>query len=207
MEGNQTSVIESSNGDIRKLMASAVLESTKKSLKYAVNVFEVGESHEYTFNIWSNINLNRFILQNKDLTDNVITNYKINQPFTSDFSMEEGEKNSSRTWNHGAGRIVSHVETFLTQRLEKSVEGKPYSGNTVKTNSFQAGQIFYSGSLRRKPFSIIWDKYSSRQTKLDFFHNAARTQAFNFQQRPWSPLCNKSAGSECSRKFCKFSMV
>ena len=97
MEGNKTSVIESSDGDIRKLMASAVLESTKKSLKYAVNVFEVGESHEYTFNIWSNVNLNRFILQNKDLTDNVITNYKINQPFTSDLSVKEGEKNSSRT--------------------------------------------------------------------------------------------------------------
>ena len=37
VEGNQTSVIESSDGDIKKLMASAVPESTKKSLKYAVN--------------------------------------------------------------------------------------------------------------------------------------------------------------------------
>ena len=37
MEGNRTSVIESSDGDIKKLMASAVPESTKKSLKYAVN--------------------------------------------------------------------------------------------------------------------------------------------------------------------------
>ena len=48
MEGNQTSVNESSNhyGDIKKLMASAVPESTKRSLKYAVNVFEGGESHE-----------------------------------------------------------------------------------------------------------------------------------------------------------------
>ena len=32
MEGNQTSVIETSDGDIKKLMASAVPESTKKSL-------------------------------------------------------------------------------------------------------------------------------------------------------------------------------
>ena len=40
MEGNQTSVIESNDGDIKKLMASAVPESTKKPLKYAVNVFE-----------------------------------------------------------------------------------------------------------------------------------------------------------------------
>ena len=47
MEGNQTSVIESSDGAIKKLMASAVPERTKKSLlKYAVNVFEGGESHE-----------------------------------------------------------------------------------------------------------------------------------------------------------------
>ena len=33
MEGNQTGVIESSDGDIKKLMASAVPESTKKSPK------------------------------------------------------------------------------------------------------------------------------------------------------------------------------
>ena len=46
MEGNQTSVTESSDGGIKKLMASVVLESTKKSPKYAVNVFEGGESHE-----------------------------------------------------------------------------------------------------------------------------------------------------------------
>ena len=60
---------------------------------------------------------------------NVLTDYKINQPFTSDCSVEEGEKNSSRTWNHGVGRIavriVNHVEAFFTQKPEKSVEGKP----------------------------------------------------------------------------------
>ena len=92
----------------------------------------------------------------------MITNYKINQPFTSNFSVEEGEKNSSRTWNHGAGRIVN----LFTQKPENSVEEKPYSRNTVKANSFRAGQIFFPGSLQRKPFSIIRDKYSSRQTKL-----------------------------------------
>ena len=41
MEGNQTSPIESSDSDSKKLMASAVPESTKKSPKYAVNVFEL----------------------------------------------------------------------------------------------------------------------------------------------------------------------
>ena len=35
----------------------------------------------------------------------------------------------------------------------------------MKANFFRAGQIF-SGSLQRKPFLIIPDKYSSRQTKL-----------------------------------------
>ena len=47
MEGNQTGVIESSDGDIKKLMTSAVPESPKKSAKYAGNVFQGGaESHE-----------------------------------------------------------------------------------------------------------------------------------------------------------------
>ena len=46
MEGNQTGVIESSDGDIKKLMPSAVPESTKRSPKYAVNVSEGGESQE-----------------------------------------------------------------------------------------------------------------------------------------------------------------
>ena len=41
MEGNQASLIESSDSDIKKLMASAVPESIKKSPQYAVNVFEV----------------------------------------------------------------------------------------------------------------------------------------------------------------------
>ena len=45
MEGIQTRVIESSDGDSKKLMASAAPESTKKSPKYVVNVFE-GEIHE-----------------------------------------------------------------------------------------------------------------------------------------------------------------
>ena len=46
MEGSQTGVIESSDRDNKKLMASAVPESTKRSPKYAVNVFEGEESHE-----------------------------------------------------------------------------------------------------------------------------------------------------------------
>ena len=51
MAGNKTSVIESSDSDIKTLMTRAIPESTKKSPKYAVNVFEGDESHEETFNI------------------------------------------------------------------------------------------------------------------------------------------------------------
>ena len=40
MEGNQTSVIESSDSDIKKLTASAAPQSTKKSPKYAGNAFQ-----------------------------------------------------------------------------------------------------------------------------------------------------------------------
>ena len=85
----------------------------------------------------------------------MITNYKINQPFTSDLSVEEGEKNSSRTWNHGAGRIVNHVETFFTQKAEKSVEGKPYSRNTVRANSFRSGQIFFLVPFKESRFPLF----------------------------------------------------
>ena len=46
MEGNQTNVIESSHSDIKKLMTSAVPESTKKSGKHAVKVFKGEESQE-----------------------------------------------------------------------------------------------------------------------------------------------------------------
>ena len=46
MEGNQTRVTESNDSDIKKLVASAVPETTKMSPKDAVNVFEGEESHE-----------------------------------------------------------------------------------------------------------------------------------------------------------------
>ena len=45
-EETKTCVTESSDSDIKKLMASAVPESTKKSPKHAINVFEGDESHE-----------------------------------------------------------------------------------------------------------------------------------------------------------------
>ena len=46
MEGDQIRVIESSDSDIKKLMNRAIPEGTKKSSKYAGNVFKGEESHE-----------------------------------------------------------------------------------------------------------------------------------------------------------------
>ena len=67
------------------------------------------------------------------------------------------------------------------------MEGKSYSRNTVKANSFRAGQIFFFGSLQRKPFAIIWDKYSSRQTNPSV-KDLARQGLISFtkHQRPIS---------------------
>ena len=42
----QIRFVKSSDKEIKKLVANAVLESTKKSTKYAVNVFEGEESYE-----------------------------------------------------------------------------------------------------------------------------------------------------------------
>ena len=49
--------------------------------------------------------------------------------------------------------LSTMLKPFFTQKPEKSVEGKPYSRNTVKANSFRARQNFISGSFQRKPFS------------------------------------------------------
>ena len=146
---------------------------------------------------------------------NVITNYKINQPFTSDCSVEEGEKNSSRNEIMEPAELSTMLKPFFTQKPEKSVEGKPYSRNTVKANRSGLDRIFFLVPFKesRCPLlgiSIQAEKQSSRSiterscvTGIDFFHKA---HASNFQRRPWSPLCSKSAGSECSRKFFKFGM-
>ena len=46
MEEKQTCFVESSDSDIKKLVANAVPESTKKSTKYGVNIFEDEASYE-----------------------------------------------------------------------------------------------------------------------------------------------------------------
>ena len=46
MEEKQTRFVESKDSDIKKPVANAVPESTKKPIKYAVNFFEGEESYE-----------------------------------------------------------------------------------------------------------------------------------------------------------------
>ena len=48
MEEKQT-FVKYSDSEILKLVANAVLESTKKSTKYAVNVFDGEEGYKYTY--------------------------------------------------------------------------------------------------------------------------------------------------------------
>ena len=98
----------------------------------------------------------------------MITNYKMDQPLTSKFGVEEAEKNSSRTWKHGAGRIVNHVETIFTRKPEKSVEGK--QSQTIQSQHCESRFVpdwtdFFRFPSKKAVF-IIRDKYSSRQTKL-----------------------------------------
>ena len=51
MEEKQTCFVKSSDSDIKKLVANAVSENTKKPTKYAVNVFEGEESYEFLLTI------------------------------------------------------------------------------------------------------------------------------------------------------------
>ena len=131
--------------------------------------------------------------------------------------MEEGEKNSSRTWNSWSRQNCQPCWNLFYAEARKVSGRKTIQSNHCESQ-FVPGwtDIFLVPLASKKAVSIIRDKYSSRQTKLyrsiserscatgiDFLHKA---QAPNLQQRPWSPLGSKSAGSECSRKFCKFGL-
>ena len=85
----------------------------------------------------------------------MITNYKINQPFTSNFSVEEGEENSSRTWNHGAGRIVNHVETFFYAEARKVSGRKTIQSQHCESQFVPGWSDFFSLVLFKE---IIRDK-------------------------------------------------
>ena len=82
--------------------------------------------------------------------------------------MEEGEKNSSRTSNHGAGRIINHVETFFTQKPGKSVEGKPYGRNTVKARFVPGWTDFFLVPFKESRFPLHVTKLKPFiQTNID----------------------------------------
>ena len=46
------------------------------------------------------------------------------------------------------------LKPCFTQKPEKSVEGKPYSRNTVKANSFRAGQNFFLVPFKESRFPL-----------------------------------------------------
>ena len=89
----------------------------------------------------------------------MITNYKINHPFTSNFSVEEGEENSSRTWNHGTGRIVNHVVTFFYPETRK-VSGRKTIQSQHCKSQFVPGQtdfilVLFKEIIRDKVFKPV----------------------------------------------------
>ena len=72
------------------------------------------------------------------------------------------------------------LKRSFTQKPEKSVEGKPYSRNTVKANLFQAGQTDKDKSVQAGKRSSRSITKRSCATEIDFFHKA---EASNFQRR------------------------
>ena len=147
----------------------------------------------------------------------MITNYKVNQPFTSDFSARKERKFQSHLnwvswsrqkrqpcWNlfYAEDRKVSGRKTIQSQHWKPILSGLDRFFFLVPFKESRFPLYGISIQAGKQSSSSITER--SCATGIDFFH---KTQASNFQQRPWGPLCSKSAGSECSRKFCKFGMI
>ena len=66
--------------------------------------------------------------------------------------------------------IVNHVETFSTQKPEKSMEGKHTVETLWKPILSGLDRFLFGYPFVRKPFSIIGDEYSIRQTKPWIHH-------------------------------------
>ena len=77
--------------------------------------------------------------------------------------------------------LSTMLKPFFTQKPEKSVEGKPYSRNTVKANLFRAGQTDRDKSVQAGKQSSRSITKGSCAAGIDFFH---KEQASNFQRRP-----------------------
>ena len=142
----------------------------------------------------------------------MVTNYKMNQPFTSNFSAEEGEEIPVAFEIMEPAELSTMLKPFYAEA--RKVSGRKTIQSQHCESQFVPGWTeLFSGSLQRKPFplfgiSIQAGKRSSRSiterscaTGIDFFQ---KVQASNFKRRPWSPPFSKSAWSEFSRRPCKF---
>ena len=85
----------------------------------------------------------------------MLTNYKINQPFTSTVAWRKERKIPVALEIMEPAELSTMLKPFFTQKPEKSVEGKPYSRNTVKANSFRAGQNFFLVPFKESRFPLF----------------------------------------------------
>ena len=112
------------------------------------------------------------------------TNYKINQPFTSNFSVEEGEKNSKshlKSWSRQ--RLSTMLKPFL-RRSQKSQWKENYTVATLWKPIRSGLDRFFSGSLQRKPFSIIRNytvhKPANEALNPSLYKDLARQELISF---------------------------
>ena len=88
----------------------------------------------------------------------MLANYKINQPFTSDCSVGKERKIPVALEIMEPAELSTMLKPgfFFTQKPEKSVEGKPYSRNTVKANSFRTEQNFFLVPFKESRFPLFY---------------------------------------------------
>ena len=92
----------------------------------------------------------------------MITNSKINQPFMSNFSREEGEKNSTLA-NMEPAELSTMLKRFYVEAREvsgrKTIQSRHYESQFVP-----GWTDFYLGPFKESCFPLFGKKYSSRQT-------------------------------------------
>ena len=130
----------------------------------------------------------------------MITNYKINQPFTSDFSVEKERKIPVALEITEPAELSTMLKPFLRRRQKSQWK----ENHTVATlwEPIRSGldRFIFLVPFKESRFplfgiSIEAGKRSSRSiterscaTGIDFFYKA---QASNFQRRPWSHAANQ----------------
>ena len=86
----------------------------------------------------------------------MITDYKVDQLFTSNLSVEEREKNSSCTSKHVAGRELSTMLKRFLIRRSQECQWKENHTVAALWKPIRSGlDRFLPGSLQGNPFSII----------------------------------------------------